>query len=481
MTRSSSNNKPILFIVTTAIVLLALYMVVSLDEQIIGLLQPRMGDLAYRADTVVNVLLLVLLGILAYLFVRALNSLIFGLAFKFRRGYEAPTLVRNIFTIIAFTALFLLIFSSIFKNVNLGALFTTSAIFGVILGLALQDTLGNFFAGISLQADKPFQIGDVITVGALRQTGVVEEITWRAVKIRTFANHVVLISNSTAAKEPIEVCPRDNLNARFVFFNTLYTDSPAKTIHVVREAVREADNVSEKITPVVRIRNLGESGVDYEVKYWLTDYAKHQDTDALVRQRIWYAFRRAGLSFAFPTRTLHVERSAKAGTLASDGGGLIERLSAVDIFAPLSAEETAMLAQAAYSHVFAPGETVIRAGDPGTSMFVVHKGRVSVQINETRASRNVATLNEGDFFGEMALFTGEPRAANIVALEETEVLEIGHDAMKKVFDTNPDLVESLSFIIAERRKGLAAQANAPEQEDESAGILSAIKRFFGMK
>ena len=108
-----------------------------------------------------------------------------------------------------------------------------------------------------------------------------------------------------------------------------------------------------------------------------------------------------------------------------------------------------MLAQAAVSHVFAPGETVIRAGDAGSSMFVVHNGRVSVQINENGFARSVATLNEGDFFGEMALFTGEPRAANIVALEETEVLEIGHDAMKKVFDTNPDLVESLSFIIAE--------------------------------
>lgn len=482
MTRSRSDNKPILFIATSAFVLLAFYLVVSFNDEILELLQARMGGLASRAYTVVNVLRLVLLGILAYLFVRALNTLIFGLVFKFRRGYEAPTLVRNIFSIIAFTALFLLIFSSIFESVNLGALFTTSAIFGVILGLALQDTLGNFFAGISLQADRPFQIGDVITVGALRQTGVVEEITWRAVKLRTFQNHIVLLSNSTAAKEPIEVCPRDNLNARLVFFNTLYTDSPAKTIHVVREAVREADNVSEKVTPIVRIRNFAESGVDYEVKYWLTDYAKYNDTDALVRQRIWYAFRRAGLSFAFPTRTLHVQRTAKAGTPAGDGGAIIERLSAVDIFAPLSAEETAMLAQASVSHVFAPSETVIRAGDAGSSMFVVHKGRVSVQINETGASRNVATLNEGDFFGEMALFTGEPRAANIVALEETEVLEIGHDAMKKVFDTNPDLVESLSFIIAERRKGLAAQAHAPgREEDESAGMLSAIKRFFGLK
>jgi small-conductance mechanosensitive channel/CRP-like cAMP-binding protein len=437
--------------------------------------------LASKEDTIVGVVRLVLFAILAYLLVRALNALFFGLVFRFRRGFEAPTLVRNIFSIIAFTGLFFLIFSLIFPNANLGALFTTSAIFGVILGLALQDTLGNFFAGISLQADRPFQVGDVITVGVQRHTGVVEEITWRAVKIRTFSNHIVLISNSTAAKEPIEVCPRDNLNARIVFFNTLFTDSPAKTIHVVREAVREADNVSQKITPVVRIRNIGESSMEYEVKYWPVDYAKHHDTDALVRQRIFYAFRRARLSFAYPTRTLLVERKPRMGETDGDGGAIVERLAAVDIFAPLSTEETAMLAQAATNHVFAPGETVIRAGDPGASMFVVHNGRVSVQLSENGRSRTVATLSEGAFFGEMALFTGEPRTANIVALEETEVLEIGHAAMKQVFDTNPDLVESLSHIIAERRQALAASEDlSAGDKDESAGLLSAIKRFFGL-
>jgi CRP-like cAMP-binding protein len=310
---------------------------------------------------------------------------------------------------------------------------------------------------------------------------VVEEISWRAIKIRTFQNHVVLIANSNAAKEPIEVCPRDNLNARTVFFNTLYTDSPAKTIHVVREAVREADNVSEKVTPIVRIRNLGDNGVDYEVKYWLEDYAKYNDTDALVRQRIWYAFRRAGLNFAYPTHTLYFERQRGREVRDGDGGAIAERLSAVDIFAPLSADETTMLAQAAVSHVFAPGETVIRAGEPGSSMFVVHKGRVRVQVSDNGRPRTVATLNEGDFFGEMALFTGEPRTANVLALEETEVLEIGHAAMKRVFDTNPDLVESLSFIMAERRQGLASPTDADDTaHDTSAGILSSIKRFFGL-
>ncbi|MDQ6652619.1 MAG: mechanosensitive ion channel family protein [Acidobacteriota bacterium] len=482
MNRPRTKNKFALFFMATAVVVLAIYLIVRFDYALRELLRAQMGGLGSEADTIVGVLRLIFLAILAYLVVRALNSLIFGLAFRFRRGFEAPTLVRNVFSIVAFTALLFLIFTSIFPKVNLGALFTTSAIFGVILGLALQDTLGNFFAGISLQADRPFQVGDVIVVGAQRHTGVVEEITWRAVKIRTFSNHVVLISNSTAAKEPIEVSPRNNLNARLVFFNTLFTDSPAKTIHVVREAVREADNVSQKISPVVRIRNLGESAVEYEVKYWLDDYAKHNDTDALVRQRIWYAFRRANLNFAYPTRTLLVQRASRTGESDGDGGAIVERLAAVDIFAPLSTEETTMLAQAATSHIFAPGETVIRAGDPGSSMFVVHNGRVSVQVTENGRPRTVATLSDGAFFGEMALFTGEPRTANIIALEETEVLEIGHGAMKGVFETNPDLVESLSHIIAERRQALtASEDSSSTDDDQSAGLLSSIKRFFGLK
>src|SRR5439155_8895711 len=97
------------------------------------------------------------------------------------------------------------------------------------------------------------------TVGQQKHTGVVESINCRTIQIRTFQNHIALVSNRIAAKEAIEVCSRDSLNARLVFFSTIYTDSPAKTIHVVREAVRDADSVSEKITPIVRVRNLGES------------------------------------------------------------------------------------------------------------------------------------------------------------------------------------------------------------------------------
>ncbi|MFZ0749678.1 MAG: cyclic nucleotide-binding domain-containing protein, partial [Pyrinomonadaceae bacterium] len=209
----------------------------------------------------------------------------------------------------------------------------------------------------------------------------------------------------------------------------------------------------------------------------------YNDTDALLRQLIWYALRRANLTFAFPTRTLHLERKGPMPLATGPQKEVIERLSAVDIFAPLSNEETEKLAGGAVRHIFAPGELVIRAGDQGASMFVVHSGRVQVQISDGGQQRPVAVLSEGAFFGEMALFTGEPRTANVVALEETEVLEIGHDAMKHLFETNPDLAESISWTIAERRAGLEAssQQGAAVAKAESAGLLNSIKRFFGLR
>jgi small-conductance mechanosensitive channel/CRP-like cAMP-binding protein len=460
------------FVVATIVAAGALYAYLSLfDAQTRG----PMGNF-YKIP------ILILGALLAYIGVRALNAALFDLVFRLRRGYEAPTLVRNIFTLVAFAILFVLIFKAEYRDVNLGALFTTSAIFGVIIGLALQDTLGNFFAGISLHADRPFQVGDVIVVGQQKHTGVVEGITWRAIKIRTFQNHLVLVSNSNAAREPIEVAPRNNSNARIVHFGTLYSDSPAKTIHIVREAVRDADNVSQRIPPIVRIRNLGDSAVEWELKYWLDDYAKYNDTDALCRQRIWYALRRSGLTFAFPTRTVHVERKGLS-RIASLTEGITDRLAAVDVFSPLSTDEIQRLAGGAIWHVFAPGETLIRAGDEGSSMFVVHNGRVQVQVSENGRPRPVAVLTEGDFFGEMGLFTGEPRTADVVALDETEVLEIRHDSMQQLFETNPSLAESISWTIAERRAALDASQREASQVSiqESAGLLASIKRFFGLR
>jgi len=412
--------------------------------------------------------------------IRFLRTLIFSTALR-SSAYEFSTLLQNVLSIIIYIVTFFIIFNSQYPNVDLAALFTTSTILGVIIGLAMQDTLGNLFAGLAMQADQPFQIGDVISIPT-KGTGVIENISWRGVKIRTFQNKFLIISNSVLGKEAIEVAPRDNLNARLVFFNTLYSNSPAKTIHTVREVVRQIENVSQKIRPIVRVRNLGDNGIDWEVKYWIEDYLKHNDTDALVRQRIWYALKREKIDFAYPTRTIHIETKAAENGFVETENEVFERLSYVPIFAPLSDEETQELAAGSRVRVFAPDEPIVWQGQPGKSMFVVHKGSVKVQIKKESQTKTLNTLREGDFFGEMGLLTGEPRTATVIAEEETQVLEIDNFCLKPILEDNPELVESFSRIVEERRNLLAEKQSERDtmKKTDNAGVFHSIKKFFGL-
>lgn len=437
------------------------------------------GDLFKQLLNITNIILWMMLvvGI-----VRFVSSLFFGAALRQASSYEFSTLLRNVLAIIIYIVAFFIVFKSQYPDIDLAALFTTSTIIGVVIGLALQDTLGNLFAGIALQADQPFQIGDVIDIPT-KGTGVVENVSWRGLKVRTFQNKLLIISNSILGKEIITVAPRDNLNARLVLFNTLYANSPAKTIQVVREAVRQVENVSPKMRPIVRVRNLGDNGLDFEVKYWLEDYAKYNDTDALIRQRIWYVFQRENIEFAYPTRTIHVETKTQDHVFDETSDEICERISNVPIFAPLSDEETTKLASASIVRVFAPNEAVVRKGQAGGSMFVVHRGSVKIQITENGVTRTLNTLHEGDIFGEMGLFTGETRTATVVSTEETEVLEINNAAVKPLLEENPDLVEALSRTIAERRALLlknTEEMDEEQKEAESKGIFRSIKNFFGL-
>jgi hypothetical protein len=109
-----------------------------------------------------------------------------------------------------------------------------------------------------------------------------------------------------------------------------------------------------------------------------------------------------------------------------DGGAIVERLSAVDLFAPLSVEETGTLAQAAVRHVFAPGELVIRAGRPGIVNVRRSQRPRAGPSQRKRSSADSRDAQRRRLLRRNGLFTGEPRTANVVALEETEVLEIGH-------------------------------------------------------
>jgi small-conductance mechanosensitive channel len=126
----------------------------------------QMSDLA--AELLKNffrIARIILWFVLIVAIIRFLNSVIFGRALRNTSSYELTTLIRNVVVILLYIIAFFIIFQSQYPDVALAPLFTGSTILGIVVGLALQDTLGNLFAGLALQADQPFQIGDVISIG----------------------------------------------------------------------------------------------------------------------------------------------------------------------------------------------------------------------------------------------------------------------------------------------------------------------------
>ncbi|MGI8812165.1 MAG: mechanosensitive ion channel family protein [Pyrinomonadaceae bacterium] len=444
-----------------------------------GMMSTTTVELVTNIFHIIKIFLLMALVIAV---VRFVSFLIFETAFRRSAQSEISSLLKTVLSVVIYIVAFFIIFQSQYPAVQLAPLFTGSAILGIVVGLALQDTLGNLFAGIALQADQPFQVGDVIDIPG-RGNGVVEGVSWRGVKIRTFQNKLLIISNAVLGKETIEVAPRDNLNAHLVFFSTLYSTSPARTAKLVREAVRHVENVSLKIRPIVRIKRLGDNGVEWEIKYWMDDYSRVNETDALIRERVWYAFKREHVLFAYPTRTIYTEVETASISEEAFLNTAAEKIGQVSLFAPLSQEELEKLAQASTSRVYAPGEAIVRRGQEGNSMFVITRGSVKVQIPENNYQRTINNLRTNDFFGEMSLLTGQPRTANVIAEEETEVLQIKKTAIKPLFEANPQLMKSICGIVEERRELLKPieEAAASQNEENESGVLASIVKFFGMR
>ena len=397
------------------------------------------------------------------------------------QGHRAPALVHVVVALVLYFLLGLLIAGGVFGQSLTGAI-ATSAVASVVLGLALQETLGNFFSGIALQVEQPFQIGDVVRVGELN--GRVEAFNWRATMIRTVHDSSVVIPNSVVAGEAVEVFGRREVNRRLLSIPAPYNVPPQRLVSVVQNALVGVPGVAERPAPQVRLGSFDGSSIGYEVAYWVEDYLRVAAIDAQIRERVWYAFARNDISIPFP-HEIQVPYEPPAVTAEEDPVEERARwLGEVDLLAPLTPEERHRLALRARTLLYGPGETIIRAGTRGDSMFIVLRGRVEIRIPRDGQRLRVAEITVGEVIGEMSLLTGELRSADARAMSEVELVEVRKADMKEILDANEGLTHALADEISQR---LEQRADALSDSDEEAegpsgrtSLLHRIRRFFDL-
>ena len=414
------------------------------------------------------------------------DLLVFDRLTRWRNKPPMPLVLRDIARLVLALVALVLIVRGFFPEVNLNVFAVSSLVIGYIVGNATQDTLGNLFAGLALNAERPFQIGDWVTVGG--HTGVLVDTTWRATRLRTKADDHIVIPNSAIAKESIVNYSRPTCtHGCYLQIGVSYDTPPNKTREVILGVLREAPGVCKDPAPSVYLVGYGDSAVNFTIKFFLDDYARLDPIQSGVMDRLWYAFRREGISIPYPIRDVR-HRPALADEQAQRSAGqdtIRQLLSGVELFGSLSAEEMERLANVAKLRLYAAGENLCRQGEPGDSFYIIREGQVAVLMNGANGQTvTAARLANGAFFGEMSLLTGEPRSGTVTAETDVEVLRVSKQDFAGLLQANADLAGKLAAVLEKRIEGRRTAMAAPlarESAPETRSALAVrIRQFFGL-
>jgi CRP-like cAMP-binding protein len=244
---------------------------------------------------------------------------------------------------------------------------------------------------------------------------------------------------------------------------------------LVRAALA-ARGVLSHPAPAAFLMNFDDSGIRYELKYWIDDARRFPEISDLVRTNIWYELDRHGIPFSYPTRI--VEMRSKPETEPSDQVSVL--LEAQPLFADMEAEQIQALAKSARHLRYGKGERIIAQGDPGGSMFVPSSGIAQVAVERDSRLSELGELVSGECFGEMSLLTGEPRTATVTAKTDCDVVEIDQIAMRDLLKRDPKLADHLSETLSARRSLLESELASP-RDDHDITPISRTKESFLLK
>ncbi|HZS66108.1 MAG TPA: mechanosensitive ion channel family protein [Burkholderiales bacterium] len=379
-------------------------------------------------------------------------------------------------------------------GVDLSSIVTTSAILTAVIAFAMQDTLGNLLGGLSIQVDNTVQVGDWVRIDEL--SGQVRDIRWRSTLIETRNWETIVIPNSAIMKGRVAILGRREGQPlqwrRGLRFMVDPSVPPARVIAIVNEEMRDVPigNVAQSPAPTTVLHGFVAGNLEYELRYFLSDLLEDEMTDSMVRVHLFASLQRAGIRIAEEQRTVHaVSRDeAHADVVRKrELGRRLELLRQVDLFSVLSQDELNELGERLQYAPFARGDVITKQGNIAHWLYIIMFGEVDVRYEPPNAApQTVSTLRAGQFFGEMALLTGDARSATVVAKSDVECYRLDGKSFQGLLLGRPEIAEGIARVIASRRPELEKVREVYTTQPmavptEQADLLSRIRRFFGLR
>ena len=427
----------------------------------------------------------VLLGVVFLL--SLLKRYLWEFYFGEQRGMQIPKFLREIFSALFFILAVLIVVSRIYGVQPSGVLLSSTVVVGII-GWAMQDLLGNVISGVALQVGKPFKAGDWLIVES--QHAEVIEVNWRSTRLRTNDDHYLDIPNTQIVRSTIvNLSYPSHLHAMRMRIGLDGDTPPNRVKQVLLGAASESHGILTTPPPKVFLVEFADSSITYEIKFWMENHAAYNEISDGLRTSVWYALQRAHIAIPNPIRVVQIERKRPAAFhLPEETRALIRNKP---FFKCLTDDQVKQIVESATVCLFGRGEHIVVQGAQGSSMFILLTGEAAVFVrhhdHETEPAR-VASLQSGDYFGEMSLLTGEARSATVIASADCQVLEIAKSQLGQILQENTELLTSLSEMLAQRRLDnegvLASTAErhvlVGKKAEYTRGFLHTVARFFDL-
>jgi small-conductance mechanosensitive channel/CRP-like cAMP-binding protein len=418
---------------------------------------------------------------LAWTGARLFDVLLSRAALAARRSAPYPRLLGEMARAVFFAAAGVAILMLVFEQPALG-LITTSGVAVAVIGFALRNVISDVFSGIALGVEHPYRIADWIET-AQGCAGRVEELSWRATRLVTRDGVALVVPNGLIATH--RLVNYGPAGSRFRVALRVPLDPalpPERAKRILLAGALDAGRDIPGLAPDVMLHELADGAAVYLVRFHVPDYGQEAHCRDAVAGAVLRALQHVGLDVARPARDLRLERQGPAPPRPRRAA----LLSRIELFRGFSAAERGDLEQKMRERLFRRGATIVRQGEPGSSLFVLAEGALDVVLDRDGEEAPLGRLVPGDVFGELALLTGQPRSATVRAATDAVVYEVAKEHLDPVLRHRPELAEGLAVAVANRQarnaeRGRAADRSGPSDPRHRDDLLRRLKIFFQLR
>lgn len=385
---------------------------------------------------------------LLYALLGIINDLVFGQS-QFTTGTwqsKVPKLFRDLARVLLVAIGAMVIYSQVWGREVSGAL-TALGLGSIVIGLALQEPLGNIVSGLMLLMERPINVGDFVNAEGV--TGRVIEINWRSVHIETATRELHVIPNVSLYKGAFSNLSRPTpLRTEVIEMGFSYDDPPNRVKEVLINLMRATPGVLQDPPPVVRTFSYADFSIMYKMIFSVAAQTELAMTRDAIMSRLWYVIRREGLTIPYPIAMEYAPGESPSPAPLTTAQWLQPHPNFSRNVPDNPSHPPRVLE-------FAAGEKIQLVGGHFPGFALILQGRASLMTTDARGAEiAMGEIGPGECFGDDLSAGGRSEAPGIHALSDVRVMVFPRGDIDGFIQRSPSLAAELGDAIEIRRQAI---------------------------